>query len=215
MNYQPATSSFSFAPSGGTSSYVSSVSTSPGGGYNSAVEMHPYAPSQGDIHMPTQHTFLGFNMTAMSDGNFFQQAIYSSANSFNIVGQYLMGRGVGDSSMRNLNATATTTDEGVMAFGSMPLYAAGGPGLGTSLKGLSSNLSTKSAQFILKNSRYLNNNNWIRIGKGQLGDAHHMRLSFGAGKKAFQEMAPGLVKDFNAWLRTLGQEGHFYYKNWK
>ena len=43
LNYQPATSSFSFAPSGGTSSYVSSVSTSPGGGYNSAVEMHPYA----------------------------------------------------------------------------------------------------------------------------------------------------------------------------
>ena len=35
--------SYSFAPSGGTSSYVSSVSTSPGGGYNSAVEMHPYA----------------------------------------------------------------------------------------------------------------------------------------------------------------------------
>ncbi len=35
-------SSYSFAASGGTSSYVSSVSFSPGGGYNNSVEMHSY-----------------------------------------------------------------------------------------------------------------------------------------------------------------------------
>ena len=121
-----AANSYSSTPSGGNSPNVSSASTSPGMGYNNNVEMHSYTPSQGDIHMPTQHTFLGVNMTGLSEGNFFQQAIYGTANSFNIVSQYMMGRGVGDSSMRNLNGTATTTDEGVMAFGSMPLYAAGG-----------------------------------------------------------------------------------------
>ena len=121
-----AANSYSATPCGGNSPNFSSASTSPGMGYNNNVEMHSYTPSQGDIHMPTQHTFLGVNMTGLSEGNFFQQAIYGTANSFNIVSQYMMGRGVGDSSMRNLNGTATTTDEGVMAFGSMPLYAAGG-----------------------------------------------------------------------------------------
>lgn len=87
----------------------------------------------GDIHMPTQHTFLGVNMTALSEGNFLEQTFYETANSFNIVGQYLMGRGVGDSSMRNLNGTATTTGEGTMGF-----VGAGSSALGSfvaSLKG--------------------------------------------------------------------------------
>ena len=44
--FAPA-SSYSFAPSGGTSSFVSSFSTSPGGGYNNIVEMHPYASGGG------------------------------------------------------------------------------------------------------------------------------------------------------------------------
>lgn len=176
--------------------------------------MHPYVPTA-TIHMPTDHYFLGANMTALSEGNFFQQTIYGAANSFNIVGQYLMGRGVGDSSMRNLNGTPTRTNEAAMSFGTMPLMLLGVEGAGSSLNGLSSTFSTKSAQFIIKNSRYLNNNNWIRLGKGQLGSNHYMRLSFGAGEKAFNKMSPGFMKEFNAWIRTLGQEGHFYYKNWK
>jgi len=37
-----------------------------------------------------------------------------------------MGRGVGDGSMRNLNGTSTSTDEGVMAFGTLPATFMGG-----------------------------------------------------------------------------------------
>jgi RHS repeat-associated protein len=87
----------------------------------------PYVSnSNGNISMPTQHHFLGINMTRMSEGNFFEKALYGTANGINIPIQYLMGRGVGDSSMRNLNGTKTTTDEGVLAFGSLPLYFVGG-----------------------------------------------------------------------------------------
>jgi len=64
----------------------------------------------GSITMPTQHSFLGINMTALSQGNFLEQTAYGIANGFNIPVQYLMGRGVGDGSMRNLNGTSTSTD---------------------------------------------------------------------------------------------------------
>jgi len=61
--------------------------------------------SVADIHMPAQHTLLGINMTALSEGNMLEQALYGVANSINIPIQYMMGRGVGDGSMRNLNGT--------------------------------------------------------------------------------------------------------------
>jgi len=80
----------------------------------------------GTISMPTQHSFLGINMTALSQGNFLEQTAYGIANGFNIPVQYLMGRGVGDGSMRNLDGTSTSTDEGVMAFGTAPLWFMGG-----------------------------------------------------------------------------------------
>ena len=76
--------------------------------------------------MPTQHTFLGINMTALSEGNFLQQTLYGTANQINIVIQFLMFRSVGDSSMRNLNGTGTSTGEGALAFGTLQLYFAGG-----------------------------------------------------------------------------------------
>ena len=88
--------------------------------------------------------------------------------------------------------------------------------LGKGLSATSSFLSSRSASFILKNSRYLNNNNWIRLGKGQLNNNHYMRLSIGAGEKAFNNMSSGVMKNINGWLRNnIGQEGHFYFKNWK
>ena len=43
-----------------------------------------------------------------------------------------------------------------------------------------------------------------------------MRLSIGAGEKAFNNMSSGVMKNINGWLRNnIGQEGHFYFKNWK
>jgi hypothetical protein len=89
--------------------------------------------SNADIHMPTQHSFLGINMTALSEGNFLQQTIYGVANGvINIPVQYIMGRGVGGGSMRNLDGTATSTDEGVLSFGTLPLFFTGaGQGIST------------------------------------------------------------------------------------
>jgi RHS repeat-associated protein len=81
--------------------------------------------STGLIQMPTQHSFLGINMTALSEGNFLEQTIYGVANQANIVAQFFMFRSVGDSSMRNLNGTGTTTGEGALAFGTLPLYFTG------------------------------------------------------------------------------------------
>ncbi len=86
---------------------------------------HPYvAPAE--IHMPTQHHTFGINFTALSEGNWIQKALYETANSFNIPIQFLMFRGIGDSSMRNLDGTSTSTDQGVMAFGTLPLWFIGG-----------------------------------------------------------------------------------------
>lgn len=92
-----------------------------------------YRGNGADIHMPTQHSILGINMTALSEGNIFQQFAYGVANSFNIPIQYMMGRGIGDGSMRNLNGTPTTTDEGVMSFGTLPLWFTGGRAAGETL----------------------------------------------------------------------------------
>ena len=98
-------------------------STASSGGFKSN-----YRGNGADIHMPTQHSILGINMTALSEGNIFQQFACGVANSFNIPIQYMMGRGIGDGSMRNLNGTPTTTDEGVMSFGTLPLTFFGGEG---------------------------------------------------------------------------------------
>lgn len=87
-----------------------------------------YVPSA-VIQMPTQHTFLGINMTALSQGNFFQKAGYETANAVNIPIQYLLLRSVQDGSMRNLDGTPTTTDQGVISFGSIPLWFVGGGGV--------------------------------------------------------------------------------------
>jgi RHS repeat-associated protein len=94
---------------------------------NNNAEDHGYVADSW-ISPPTQHHFLGVNMTAMSEGNLFEQGLYGVANQFNIVCQYLMLRSVNDSSMRNLNGTPTTTADGVMAFGTIPLWFAGGGG---------------------------------------------------------------------------------------
>jgi hypothetical protein len=211
ITYQPA-NAYSFASGGGTSAMVTSRSTSPGGGYNSSVEMHPYVPTA-TIHMPTDHYFLGANMTALSEGNFFQQAIYGAANSFNIVGQYLMGRGVGDSSMRNLNGTATVTNEATLAFGTMPLMLVGGEGAGSSLNGLSSTFSRNSAQLV-RNSSWLNKGNWWRLGEGwnpNIG-SKNIRLAWGAHPNHLHEV-PRWLRPINNWLRNLGN-GHKHYPNW-
>jgi len=89
-----------------------------------------YSNANAVIQMPTQHSFLGVNMTALSNGNFLEQSLYGVANMFNIPAQYMMGRSVSDGSMRNLNGTSTTTDEGVLAFGSLPTFFMGGGNAG-------------------------------------------------------------------------------------
>jgi RHS repeat-associated protein len=92
----------------------------------------------GTIQTPTQHKLLGINMTALSEGNFFQQVIYGVANSLSVPVQYMMGRGVGDNTMRNLDGSGTTTDEATLSFGTLPLWFVGGGevgGAGKSLEG--------------------------------------------------------------------------------
>ncbi|MEN2486653.1 RHS repeat-associated core domain-containing protein [Flavobacterium sp. B11] len=69
-----------------------------------------------NIQMPTQHSSLGFNWTYLSQGKPGERFIYTIANGINTTGQYFMGRGVGDSSMRNLDGSATSTDQAVMGL---------------------------------------------------------------------------------------------------
>ena len=77
-------------------------------------------------------------------------------------------------------------------------------------------LSSKSAQFVLYNSKFLNSNNWIRFGVGSnaANNARVIRLSFGAEPKAYEAMSPGLMKSFNGWLKTINTNGHFYFPGW-
>jgi len=94
-------------------------------------DIHPYVSTAGgDIHMPTQHSSLGFNWTYLSQGKPGERFIYVTANTISIFGQYFMGRGVGDGSMRNLDGSATTTDEGVMAYVSVMSFSTLGIGNG-------------------------------------------------------------------------------------
>lgn len=73
----------------------------------------PNVSKYGNIQMPTQHSSFGFNWTYLSEGKPGERFIYEFFNGFNTTGQYIAGRGVGDYSMRNLNGSATNTDEAV------------------------------------------------------------------------------------------------------
>ena len=73
----------------------------------------PNVSKYGNIQMPTQHSSFGFNWTFLSEGKPFSRFIYGFFNGFYTTGQYFIGRGVGDYSMRNLNGSATDTDEAV------------------------------------------------------------------------------------------------------
>ena len=70
------------------------------------------------IRPPTQHYFLGMNMTAMSEGHWTGQIVYGILNDFYTPIQYLMGRGVGSSfaPMKNLNGTSKTTNDALLGF---------------------------------------------------------------------------------------------------
>lgn len=105
---------------------VSATSNGSGGGNG-----HPYVSTAGgNIHMPTQHSSLGFNWTYLSEGKPGERFIYDAANTISIFGQYFMGRGVGDGSYRNLDGSSTTTDEGVMAFVNIGSFSTLGIGNG-------------------------------------------------------------------------------------
>ncbi|MEZ0006276.1 hypothetical protein ABH942_001639 [Flavobacterium sp. 28YEA47A] len=96
------------------------------GWQNNGFQSVGYKVDHGSITMPTQHHFLGINMTALSQGNFLERFAYETANAINIPIQYLMFRSVNDGSMRNLDGTSTTSDQFVITIGTMPLSAAGG-----------------------------------------------------------------------------------------
>ncbi len=124
----PTSSAISYAATEYANSYIDNYNNHPTINYYGGVinqNEHPYVPVT-VIQMPTQHHFLGVNMTALSDGNFFDRFVYGTFNTFNIPVQYLMGRSVQDGSMRNLNGTPTATEEGALAFGSLPLWFIGG-----------------------------------------------------------------------------------------
>lgn len=86
-----------------------------GGGNNKNHDPapQPNLSKYGNIQMPTQHSSFGFNWTYLSQGKAGEKFIYEFANGFNTTGQFFMGRGVGDYSMRNLDGSATNTDEAV------------------------------------------------------------------------------------------------------
>ena len=57
------------------------------------------------------------NWTYMSNSEYGgEQFIYGTLNGINVVAQWSMGRSVADYSMRNLDGTTTTTDQGVLGF---------------------------------------------------------------------------------------------------
>ncbi|WP_317193958.1 RHS repeat-associated core domain-containing protein [Capnocytophaga genosp. AHN8471] len=70
------------------------------------------------IRPPTQHYFLGMNMTEMSEGNWFEQFVYNFFNDLSMPVQMMMGRSVGSSfaPMRNLNGTSMTTNDALLGF---------------------------------------------------------------------------------------------------
>ena len=70
------------------------------------------------IRPPTQHYFLGMNMTAMSEGNRFERFVYDFFNDLYTPVQFLMGRSVNCefANMRNLNGTSKTTNEALLGF---------------------------------------------------------------------------------------------------
>jgi len=76
----------------------------------------PNMSKYGNIQMPTQHSSLGFNWTYLSQGAAGERLIYGVGNTVNIGGQLLMGRSVADGSMRNLDTSSTTTEQGVFAI---------------------------------------------------------------------------------------------------
>jgi RHS repeat-associated protein len=155
--------------------------------------------SQGDIHMPTQHTFLGVNMTALSEGNFFQQVIYVTANSLNIPVQYMMGRSVGDSSMRNLDGTPTSTDEGVMAFGTLPLMLSGGKGVSV----LKSGIKVETGGL----------KQWIRTGPSYSVEGGFKTYStrWGAGGNYWKKIENTRLQEINKLFRQTKLPGN----NWR
>ena len=70
------------------------------------------------IRPPTQHYFLGMNMTAMSEGNYLEKVIYGVINDLYTPVQMLMGRSVNCefANMRNLNGTSKTTEEATIGL---------------------------------------------------------------------------------------------------
>ena len=72
----------------------------------------------GEIRPPTQHYFLGMNMTEMSEGNWSEQFVYNFFNDLSMPVQMMMGRSVGSSfaPMRNLNGTSMTTNDALLGF---------------------------------------------------------------------------------------------------
>lgn len=127
-----ASSLGSYGLTASTNNYIDNYSNKPELGTNTVYSEgnngngtgHEYVAS-GDIHMPTQHNSLGFNWTYLSEGKVGERFIYDVGNTINIGGQFLMGRGVGDGSMRNLDGSSTSTDEGVMAFTDIAMTALG------------------------------------------------------------------------------------------
>ena len=92
----------------------------------------------GNIQMPTQHSSFGFNWTYLSQGKPGERFTYDFFNGFYTTSQFFIGRGVGDYSMRNLDSSATTTNEAVWGL-------VGAVSNGTALvelKGLLSTLKT-------------------------------------------------------------------------
>ncbi|MCO6565447.1 MAG: hypothetical protein J6581_08410 [Apibacter sp.] len=76
-------------------------------------------------------------------------------------------------------------------------------------------VSVQSARIIRNNWKYLNNNNWLRIGKGSGIGESHIRISVGAHPKYLKQV-PEKLRPLNQWLKKkIGNDGHIDFKNWK
>lgn len=70
----------------------------------------------GEITAPEDKNSWGANWSHLKRGAPGERAIYEFANGLNVVVQMALARSVSDSSMRNLDGTSTTTDQGILGL---------------------------------------------------------------------------------------------------
>jgi RHS repeat-associated protein len=84
-----------------------------------------------------------------------------------------------------------------------------------SFLGNATNISQKSAQFVIRHSNFFNKGNWWRLGYGYNPTTalKNLRLAWGAHPKHLNEV-PKILQPLNKYIRNIGG-GHKHFENWK